>query len=97
MAKFYIPLFLILFIFNLFSCSFKNKDRDALFNKVVNGMSKEQVIEILGEPNAIGRSSVDSEFVFFYYYPKNIFGKNESRSVSFSNSGKVELVRIDED
>jgi len=82
---------------NLLSCSSKDEKRDALFNKIKLGMTKEQVIKIVGEPDAIGKSAVDSEFVYYYFYTKNLFGKRGSRSVSFDTNGRVELVLHDED
>ena len=94
----FVSFFLSFFFWtSVLACSFKDEKTDIQFEKVRPGMNKEQVIQILGPPDTIGRSVVDSEFVFVYYYIKNALAQKGSRSVSFSNSGKVLFTTKDED
>ena len=86
----------LLFIINQFSCSLENNKKDHLFEKIKPGMYKNQVIQILGTPDTIGRSVVDSSFDYYYYYAKNLVVRG-SKIVSFDTAGRVLFTSIDDD
>jgi hypothetical protein len=76
----------------LYSCNFSGeseKERQ-LFDKIKTGMTKEEVIRLLGKPDTITYSIVDSSESEFLYFSKN---KSVLRStmptVSFDSTNRV--------
>lgn len=72
------------------SCLEKSQSED-LFKKIKPGMYKDEVIRILGKPDTVVYSIVDSSEYEFIYFSKKFFDPSlESSTVSF-NSGRVEF------
>jgi len=70
-----------------FSCTdgltgYDEKEK-ALLDRIKPGMTKNEVIEILGQPDNVGHSSVDSLDYEFIYFSKNKIGWSTEPTVSF--------------
>jgi hypothetical protein len=89
----------IVALFMLCSCNFSGdrKDEKLLFDKIKKGMSKHEVIRILGKPDTINYSVVDSSEYEFIYFSKN---KSAMRStmptVSFDSTNRVSFAAYGE-
>ena len=85
-----IKIYLFLFLF-LSSWNGGNHEcRKKLFNQVKEGMTKEEVIGVLGLPDTVYYSIVDSsECDFIYFYKENQF-KSKLPTINF-DSGRVKF------
>ena len=82
--------FLMLILICSLSCTNSDKDLEqrALFKQIKAGMKKDDVIKILGRPDTIYSSIVDSSEKEFIYFSKNKQMKSNLPTVSF-DSNKV--------
>mgnify|MGYP003576760890 CR=1 FL=1 len=88
-----VVLFLVLVLAYLifdYSEGKKDEKRRALFSKVQKGMSKTDVIDILGKPYTV-LYGIDSSGFYFEYFTKEYegIGKSGTPTVVFDSSGKV--------
>jgi outer membrane protein assembly factor BamE (lipoprotein component of BamABCDE complex) len=81
-------LFVLMIFGAISSCAVKNKKNIQLMEQIKPGMSKEEVIKVLGNPVHMGRS-VDSSFHFNYQHTTSIFGDTKLIVISFGKRGKV--------
>lgn len=81
------------------SCNFsgESKEERQLFDKIKKGMTKEEVIGILGKPDTISYSIVDSSEYEFSYFTKNKSGlRSTMPTVSFDSTNRVEFATYGE-
>ena len=84
--------FVAVFIFLIFSsCNISgyNEKEKQVFSKIKQGMHKDEVLKILGQPDTISYSIVDSSFYTFYYFTKNKFGTSTLPQVNFDSTNVV--------
>jgi hypothetical protein len=87
--KYILGLLCVFVIFGFF-CNIKNEKNIGLMDQIKAGMSKEEVISVMGEPAGIGRSVVDSAFQLHYDYSTNLLLRSTRHIIiSFSKKGKV--------
>ncbi len=87
MGKFQCMFFSITFL--LISCNSSRREyQKNLFNQVKNGMTKDDVIEILGLPDTIYYGIVDSSEYEFIYFSRDNQLKSDPPTISF-DSNKV--------
>jgi outer membrane protein assembly factor BamE (lipoprotein component of BamABCDE complex) len=72
----------------LMSCNNKHEYQEDLFKQVKTGMTKDEVIEILGLPDTTYYSIVDSSEYIYVYFSKDYQLKSDPPTISF-DSGKV--------
>lgn len=87
-----ISLLTTVLIVTLYSCNFsgESKEERQLFDKIKKGMTKEEVIGILGKPDTVSYSIVDSSEYEFTYFSKNKSGLRSTMPiVGFDSTNRV--------
>jgi hypothetical protein len=87
-----ITLPLAILLITLYSCNFsgESKEERQLFDKIKKGMTKDAVIGILGKPDTITYSIVDSSELEFEYFTKNKSGlRSTIPTVGFDSTNRV--------
>lgn len=90
--------FFILLVFSLNACS-SNIEKEKIFfrEKIHLGMMKKDVILILGNPDTIAYSVVDSrESALIYYIKDNIIPPHKEFTILFDTVDKVKFISFGE-
>jgi hypothetical protein len=87
-----IPLLIISLGFSFCNLSGHKKKEKELFLKVKNGMNKNEVIKILGQPDTVSYDIVDSSFYTLYFFTEDKFGVSTLPQVTFDSTNTVSFV-----